>query len=341
MQSPTPDLVLPVVASLRKILRGIAIHSKQLVKQHQLTNPQLIVLRELGSAPVQNLSELARRVKLSNATVTGIVDRLERRELVARRRSSTDRRHVRITITDEGLRSLETAPRPLQDHFIQQLENLPAFEQAQLLASLERVASMMNAETLDAAPLLSTHPLDADEASVLAAESGTMTASPAPPLNKNLEKYDMTALPESLEVIHLEQPADFPEWLNAKDLAEFLYHALKPYNDTREDVLAGINDALGAGNGGFVLLIHEDRVIKGALVMLKTGMKGYIPPQLILFVAVDPDCRGKGLGRWLMDNAISHCEGPVALHVEYDNPAKRLYERVGFKSKYAEMRYDR
>jgi len=341
MRNPTPDLTLPVVASLRKILRSIAIHSKQLVKQHQLTHPQLIVLRELESSPVQNLSELARRVKLSNPTVTGIVDRLEKRELVARRRSSTDRRQVRINITDTGRTALQNAPRPLQDHFVKQLENLPAYEQAQLLASLERVASMMNAESLEAAPLLSAHPLDADETSVLAAEEGIFTASPAQKHPRTLNTYDMTALPESLEVVHLKQPTDFPEWLTARDLAEFLFHALKPYNDTLEDILSGINDALGAGNGGFIVVLHENRVPKGALVMLNTGMQGYVPPHLLLFVAVDPDCRGQGLGRWLITNAASHCEGPIALHVEYDNPAKRLYERVGFKSKYAEMRYDR
>ena len=40
-----------------------------------------------------------------------------------------------------------------------------------------------------------------------------------------------------------------------------------------------------------------------------------------------------------MDTAARLTEGDLALHVEYDNPAKRLYERLGFRSKYAEMRY--
>jgi len=41
----------------------------------------------------------------------------------------------------------------------------------------------------------------------------------------------------------------------------------------------------------------------------------------------------------MLDLAIELCDGDVKLHVEYDNPAKRLYERIGFKNKYADMRF--
>jgi len=54
---------------------------------------------------------------------------------------------------------------------------------------------------------------------------------------------------------------------------------------------------------------------------------------------VDPKSRGCGIGRKLIRQALSRCAGDIKLHVEYDNPAIRLYERLGFSSKYAEMRY--
>ncbi len=79
----------------------------------------------------------------------------------------------------------------------------------------------------------------------------------------------------------------------------------------------------------------------GALVMLRTGMKGYVPENILLFVAVDPSARGEGLGSRLVKHAIALCDGNVKLHVEYENPAKRLYERLGFTNKYAEMRYEK
>jgi len=56
---------------------------------------------------------------------------------------------------------------------------------------------------------------------------------------------------------------------------------------------------------------------------------------------VEPDARGRGIGGSLIGRVFEECEGQVKLHVEHDNPARRLYERCGFKSKYLEMRWTR
>jgi ribosomal protein S18 acetylase RimI-like enzyme len=107
------------------------------------------------------------------------------------------------------------------------------------------------------------------------------------------------------------------------------------------DIRRGLDDALGnrPGEGGFVLLARAAERLSGALVMLRTGMKGYVPENLVLFVAVDSQRRRQGIGGRLVRAAVERCEGDVKLHVEYDNPAKRLYERSGFNTKYAEMRF--
>ena len=73
--------------------------------------------------------------------------------------------------------------------------------------------------------------------------------------------------------------------------------------------------------------------------MNRTGMTRYIPENILVYVAVDQNLRGKGLGGKIISRALELADGNTALHVEYDNPAKRLYERLGFKSKYAEMRF--
>jgi GNAT superfamily N-acetyltransferase len=83
----------------------------------------------------------------------------------------------------------------------------------------------------------------------------------------------------------------------------------------------------------------EDNTLCGAVVMNNTGMEGYIPAHILVYVAVNAAMRGRGIGANIIQAAIKHAGGDVALHVEYDNPAKRLYERLGFGSKYAEMRY--
>ena len=147
---------------------------------------------------------------------------------------------------------------------------------------------------------------------------------------------------ESKVTIHeLRQLEDFPSWTNVDDLAKFLYDSLKPYEDPLPEVKQGIFDALepSCGEPGFVLITEIDQKVVGALLMLRTGMKGYIPENLLLMVAVDPSTRGKGIGAQIIKRSFEIADGDVKLHVEYDNPAKRLYERLGMTSKYAEMRF--
>ena len=133
---------------------------------------------------------------------------------------------------------------------------------------------------------------------------------------------------------------ELPSWLSRQELTTFLHEHMKPYEDTLADVRRGLDDALGnrPGPGGFVVLAHLDAQLAGALVMLGTGMQGYIPEHLLLFVAVDRSLRNRGIGELLIRSALERCDGDVKLHVEHENPAKRLYERLGFVSKYADMR---
>jgi len=147
-----------------------------------------------------------------------------------------------------------------------------------------------------------------------------------------------TAAPE---LIFIPAGQELPAWTNRDALARFLHEHLAPYQDTLPDIRRGLDDALEnrPSPGGFVLLARLEIRLVGALVMLRTGMSGYVSENLLLFVAVDSAIRGRGIGATLVRTAIARCEGGVKLHVEYENPAKRLYERLGFVTKYAEMRY--
>lgn len=152
---------------------------------------------------------------------------------------------------------------------------------------------------------------------------------------------DTATTETELRMLRVDSQDQLPEGLDLDRLVDFLHRSLKPYEDTPRDIRRGIEYALSQepGQGGFAVLGMLDGRLAGALVMLETGMGGYIPENLLLFVAVDPQLRGRGLGRQIVEDALARCEGDVKLHVEYDNPAKRLYERIGFSSKYAEMRY--
>jgi len=148
------------VAALRRIMRAVDLHSRRLLEDHGLTGPQLAMLRELERGGPLSAAAIAGRVHLSRATVTGILARLQARALVARHPAPRDGRSVEISLTEAGARTLARAPSLLQDRFRSELSLLADWEQLQLLATLERIASMMDATGLDAAPHLVTRAED-------------------------------------------------------------------------------------------------------------------------------------------------------------------------------------
>lgn len=140
--------------ALRRITRAIDLHSKQLAKQTGLTVPQLLVLQEVGKSGRARPSDVARSVHLSQATITSITDRLVRAGLVERERSAVDRRTVDIVLTEAGAGKLDAAPALLQEEFQSAFDGLEDWERAQLISSFQRIAAMMDAGAIDAAPIL-------------------------------------------------------------------------------------------------------------------------------------------------------------------------------------------
>lgn len=143
-----------VLKTLRQIIRAIDLHSKQLERESGLTGPQLLVLQAVHDRGQLTGGELARAVCLSQATVTSILDRLEARGLLARTRGDSDKRKVWIELSVRGREVLATAPPLLQDSFSEAFNQLRPWEQSLILSSLQRVAEMMQASSLDAAPLI-------------------------------------------------------------------------------------------------------------------------------------------------------------------------------------------
>ncbi|MCO8121600.1 MarR family transcriptional regulator [Stieleria sp. TO1_6] len=143
-----------IVAAIRQIIRAVDLHSRQLFDVHGMTGPQLAVLQEAKRLGPTSPTSLARAVHLSQATVTGILKRLERRLLIDRQPSPDDRRSVLVSITDKGQAILEASPSLLQDRFRNSLSSLEEWERLQILATMQRVAMLMDADNLDASPHL-------------------------------------------------------------------------------------------------------------------------------------------------------------------------------------------
>ena len=123
-------------------------------------------------------------------------------------------------------------------------------------------------------------------------------------------------------------------------LIDFLFDNLQEYRDPKPAIEKAINYSLKETQsfGGFILVSFLQNELSGAVVVNQTGMKDYIPENILVYIATHKNHRGKGIGKMLMQKTIDIAEGSIALHVEPENPARFLYEKVGFSSKYIEMR---
>ena len=148
-----------VLVALRRVIRATDLHSKRLSKSAGLTAPQLLIMRTIRDLGQVTIGTIADKVSLSQATVTTILDRLELRKLVYRVRSTQDKRKVHAHLTEAGGEILARAPNPLQEDFIKKYQALAEWEQTMILASLQRVANMMDADHIDASPVLDVGPV--------------------------------------------------------------------------------------------------------------------------------------------------------------------------------------
>ena len=152
-----------VLVAIRRVIRATDLYSKHLAKTTGLTTPQILLLQTINQRGEATLGELANEVSLSQATTTTILDRLEARELIYRKRSPKDKRKVHAYLTEQAKDVLRQMPLPLQEQFTQQFKSLEEWEQTMILSSLQRVATMMDADHIDAAPMLDIGTLDRSE----------------------------------------------------------------------------------------------------------------------------------------------------------------------------------
>ncbi|MCA9246152.1 MAG: MarR family transcriptional regulator [Planctomycetales bacterium] len=153
------EVAFEILRSIRKILRRTSQYSRQISRQAGMSVPQLLCLKAISdAADVDELTAamLAKRVQLSSPTVTRIIDRLEVAGYVQRERRSADRRKICLSLTELGRQRLERLPVPLDEQFLQRLRTLEPAARNGLLRSLEQIVEMMDAQQLDAAPVLTT-----------------------------------------------------------------------------------------------------------------------------------------------------------------------------------------
>ncbi len=157
---PKRDEVEAVLRAIRRVVRRISEHSRYLAREVGLTVPQLLCLKAIGDLdqsegePEITVAMVSKRVQLGAPTVSRIVDRLVRAQLVVRERRAQDRRKVCLSLTPAGLERYQTLPTPLQETFVSRFASLTDARRSAILSALDDVSAMMEASELDVAPVL-------------------------------------------------------------------------------------------------------------------------------------------------------------------------------------------
>jgi DNA-binding MarR family transcriptional regulator len=143
------DLTREIIFSIRKLMQGAELYTKELNKKYQVSAGQLnciLALYEQGSLPP---SQIAKYMMVKSSTVTGVVDRLEQKGLVTRTRNSPDRRIINIELTEAGKKLAKNAPPPIQQKIIDGIRKLPEKEIKRIVIALTKLSDMLDVQDLE------------------------------------------------------------------------------------------------------------------------------------------------------------------------------------------------
>ena len=149
-------IISNIIDNLRRVFQILNEQSKKVEKETGLTSPQLWAIKTINESSPINVSDLANRLYLHPTTVIGIIDRLEKQDLVTRRRSKDDRRVVWIELTDTGNDLIKSAPEVAQGLLVSGLEKIAASNLIEIDRSMKYLVKIFGAQKTPPKLILST-----------------------------------------------------------------------------------------------------------------------------------------------------------------------------------------
>lgn len=137
-------------------------------------------------------------------------------------------------------------------------------------------------------------------------------------------------------IINVQSISDFDEFSKDK-LIGYTKSWLAQYSDSRAETEEAIQNAI---DKGFLLIASRNGQYEGICVVVCIGFEHFHPTYHLAYVGTDQTSKGRGVATELINRAIELSGGKISLHVDLDNKgAKKLYEKLGFKSYYTRMIY--
>lgn len=153
------DRALSCLVALRGVLGVAERNDRAMARATGLTTAQLLVLRLVRSAHEITPKVLAQRAAVAPASATALIEKLSQLGYLTRRRSETDGRKYWVSLTEAGIKVIESAPDPLHQRFSEAFIDIPEWEQAMILAGLERIEALLEEGAIDPPPAADTHDL--------------------------------------------------------------------------------------------------------------------------------------------------------------------------------------
>jgi DNA-binding MarR family transcriptional regulator len=145
--------VQDIVDAIRRLIRSVYRDSQKISRRFGLTGSQSAVMRNLLAEGPLSSAALSRKLYVTAANITGIVDRLEKRRLVKRIRQTGDRRVTMIGLTESGKTLAQKLPDPFENRMIEALSRMEASDVRNLGAALHQINRLIDVSDSDESPL--------------------------------------------------------------------------------------------------------------------------------------------------------------------------------------------
>ena len=139
-----------IMQSLRRIFKAIQDYYQEVSKEFGITGPQLWALKTISTNGSLSPGELSKKMYLHPSTITGVVDRLEKKGYVVRDRGQEDRRVVKVQLTPKGRKLVKKAPNPIQGKMVYGLRKLEKEKLDSIYDALQKLVEIMAVQNVKA-----------------------------------------------------------------------------------------------------------------------------------------------------------------------------------------------
>lgn len=144
-------VIKEIVESIRRLYRAVYLDSSKMSRRYGLTGPQSGVLRMLSQFGPMSSAELSRKLFVTPSNMTGIIDRLERKDLAQRIRKPGDRRVALINLTEAGEELSRYLPDPIEKKLISGLADLDPEHVGDIQGAMNQLLNLIDAKEISGA----------------------------------------------------------------------------------------------------------------------------------------------------------------------------------------------